>query len=79
MNNIFHKLSFNMQNKVLPQIFIYVKTYKSLLIKQLNSYIKYSKYNILYNKFKIQTIKLPSYDEPFYSYFFRANANKLFY
>ena len=49
MNHIFHKLSYNLQEKILPKIFVYQQIYKINLLKQLNSYIKYSTYNILFN------------------------------
>lgn len=62
-----------MQNKVLPQIFLHVKTYKTLLIKQLNSYIKYSEYNILFNNYTIQYNKKKYIHlTSFYKYFFHT-------
>ena len=81
MSRIFLKLSYNMQNKILPHIFIYVKIYKRNLLKELNSYIKYSKYNIILckNKFRLipgtAAIKLPPYNESFYTYFFKYNSS----
>ena len=73
MNHIFYKLSYNLQEKILPKIFVYQQIYKINLLKQLNSYIKYSRYNILFNTYTIQYNKKKSLHlTSFYKYFFHT-------
>ena len=75
MNHIFHKLSYNLQEKILPKIFVYQQIYKTNLLKQLNSYIKYGAYNILFNNYTIRPIKKNNpHSKAFYKYFFTLNT-----
>ena len=79
MNKIFNKLSYNLQNKVIDKIFLYVKRYKTLLLDQLKTYIKYSRYNILFDNYRIRPIKKNNmHSQAFYKYFFELRPKLIF-